>query len=91
MTGLTEKCEVQFSHEMRIERVREAPRVTKPYTEAQWARSTSSAGASTPTSRQDVRLTMGGEPTFVSIDDRDGAEWNTEAMGRASASWPDNY
>ena len=24
---------------------------------------------------------MGGEPTFVSIDDRDGAEWNTAAVG----------
>jgi uncharacterized protein (DUF2126 family) len=82
VTGLTEKCEVEFSHEMRIERVREAPRVTKPYTEAQWSaiealgrRVDAELGA------RDVRLTMGGEPTFVSIDDRDGAEWNSEAMG----------
>ena len=30
-----------------------------------------------------MRLTMGGEPTFVSIDDMDGEEWNTAAMGPA--------
>ncbi len=24
---------------------------------------------------------MGGEPTFVSVDDRDGAEWNIDALG----------
>ena len=73
---------------------RETPRVTKPYTEEQWAgdrragrrrrRASSHAG--------DVRLTMGGEPTFVSIDDMDGAEWNTAALGpnkRALAERPD--
>ena len=82
VTGLTEKCEVTFSHEMRIERVLEAPRVTKPYTEAQW-RAIDQLGERVDADlvAHDVRLTMGGEPTFVSIDDRDGAEWNTEAVG----------
>ena len=31
----------------------------------------------------DVRLTMGGEPTFVSLDDRNGSEWTTTAMSPA--------
>jgi len=82
VSGLTEKCEVEFSHEMRIERVREAPRVTKPYTEAQWL-AIEQLGHSIDADlvANDVRLTMGGEPTFVSIDNPDGAEWTTEAMG----------
>ncbi len=82
ITGLTGKAEVEFSHHMRVDRVWEAPRVTKPYTEEQWA-AVNALGAKVDADLQarDVRLTMGGEPTFVSVDDRDGAEWNTEAMG----------
>ena len=82
ITGLTEKAEVEFSHHMKITRVLEAPRVTKPYTDQQWAdieRLGHRIDADLVS--HDVRLTMGGEPTFVSLDDRDGAEWNTEAMG----------
>jgi uncharacterized protein (DUF2126 family) len=80
ITGLTEKCEVEFSHEMKIERVREAPRVTKPYSDAQWlAIGQLGHRIDADLVVNDVRLTMGGEPTFVSIDDPEGAEWNTEA------------
>ena len=79
--GLSE-CEVSFAHSMSVERVQETPRVTLPYTDAQWD-AIRSLGFSIDgdLADGDVRLTQGGEPTFVSIDDRDGAEWNTEAMG----------
>jgi uncharacterized protein (DUF2126 family) len=82
ITGLTEKAEVEFTHQMRVDRVWEAPRVTKPYTEEQWQEIDAlGARVDADLAARDVRLTMGGEPTFVSLDDRDGAEWNTEAMG----------
>jgi len=82
VTGEVQECEVEFSHTMSVTRILESPRVTKPYTEDQWARLHALGHAiDADLSRQDVRLTMGGEPTFVSIDDRDGAEWNTTALG----------
>jgi len=82
ITGATEKCEVEFHFHNRVERIHEDPRVTKPYTDEQWR---AIQGLGREVDRQlaqhDVRLTMGGEPTFVSIDDMDGAEWNTAALG----------
>src|SRR5476649_2183253 len=84
VTGNTEICETEFEHTMKVERVWEAPRVTKPYTEAQWAEIDAlGTRIDADLAAHDVRLTMGGEPTFVSIDDRDGAEWNTAAVGPA--------
>ncbi len=82
VTGATEKCEVAFAHSMKIERVWEAPRVTKPYTEPQWE-SVLALGRQIDRdlAKSDVRMTMGGEPTFVSIDRRDASEWNTDALG----------
>ena len=82
ISGGVEDCEVEFQHTMRVVRIWEAPRVTKPYTEAQW-REIEALGRHIDGDllEHDVRLTQGGEPTFVSVDDRDGAEWNTEAMG----------
>ena len=82
ISGGLEECEVTFSHSMKVERVWEAPRVTKPYTDAQWsAIDALGARIDIDLKKSDVRLTQGGEPTFVSVDDRDGVEWNTAALG----------
>jgi uncharacterized protein (DUF2126 family)/transglutaminase-like putative cysteine protease len=79
-----EEDEVQcdFSVTMSVRRVKELPRVTKPYSEEQWQAIDRLGHAVDARLRAgDVRLTMGGEPTFVAIDDRDGDEWNTTALG----------
>ena len=82
VSGLVEESKVEFEHTMKVERIWQAPRVTKPYTEEQWTEVEQLGHAIDADLRAlDVRLTMGGEPTFVSIDDPDGAEWNTAALG----------
>jgi uncharacterized protein (DUF2126 family)/transglutaminase-like putative cysteine protease len=82
ISGFTDKAEVTFSHEMTITRIHEDPRVTKPYSEEDWQKIDQiGQQVDADLKRQDVRLTQGGEPTFVSIDDMDGAQWNTEAHG----------
>ncbi len=82
VTGGVSECEVEFHHEMSVRRIYESPRVTKPYTDPQWE-AIVELGRSVDhdLARQDVRLTMGGEPTFVSITDRDADEWNLSALG----------
>ncbi len=82
VTGASEKCEVEFDFRNVVTRIHEDPRVTKPYTDDQWE-SIRGLGRRLDGELRDldVRLTMGGEPTFVSIDDMDGAQWNTEALG----------
>ena len=86
ITGMHDEAEVEFSHDMKVTRILELPRVTLPYTEEQW-QAIAKAGHEVDRRLKagDVRLSMGGEPTFVSIDDVDGAEWNTEAVGPAQA------
>jgi uncharacterized protein (DUF2126 family) len=82
ISGGVDECEVQFTHEMTVTRIHEDPRVTLPYTDAQW-NTIEELGRRIDQDicESDIRLTMGGEPTFVSIDDMDGAEWNTAALG----------
>ncbi|MDE3196050.1 MAG: transglutaminase family protein [Acidobacteriota bacterium] len=82
VTGSVGHCEVEFTHEMSVTRVHEDPRVTLPYTDAQWeAIEALGHRIDRDLEAGDVRLTMGGEPTFVSIDSMDAPEWNTAALG----------
>lgn len=80
--GSTAKCEVEFRYSNTVTRIYEDPRVTKPYSEEQW-RDVMQLGhyVDAQLNYHNVRLTMGGEPTFVSIDDMEGAEWNNAALG----------
>ena len=82
IAGAIEECETRFEHAMSVRRTVESPRVTKPYTDAQW-HAIDAFGRSMQQQLQadDVRITIGGEPTFVASDDPDAAEWNTAASG----------
>jgi uncharacterized protein (DUF2126 family)/transglutaminase-like putative cysteine protease len=81
ISGGVDKCESEFSFEMNVTRIFESPRVTLPYTDEQWEKIESLGHAiDVDLKKGDVRLTMGGEPTFVSVDDPDGAEWNFTAV-----------
>ena len=82
ISGAVEKAEVTFGFEMSVRRVRESRRVTKPYSDDEW-RAILDAGliVDAMLAAGDVRLTMGGEPTFVAATDVEADEWNTEALG----------
>ncbi len=91
ISGAVDESEVEFAHHMAVTRVLETPRVTKPYTEDAVGgdRSRSATQVDAALQRGDVRLTMGGEPTFVSIDDLDGdGVEHRGARPDASACWP---
>jgi uncharacterized protein (DUF2126 family) len=84
ISGPLEFCKTEFSFSMTVQRIYESPRVTKPYSEEQWQQ-IEALGHQVDVDLQvgDVRLTMGGEPTFISQDDRNGSEWSTTAMSPA--------
>lgn len=90
ISGFTDPCEVTFHYSNTVERIYESPRVTKPYSEAQWDDILAFGDAVEEVLQQgDVRLTMGGEPTFVSTENSDLPEWNEAAHGehKRFTSW----
>lgn len=82
VVGASDKCETTFSFSNSVTRIHEDPRVTKPYTEEQWATINATGQIiDQDLEKGDLRMTMGGEPTFVSIDDMESDQWNTTADG----------
>ena len=83
VVGATDQCETIFTFSNTVTRIHEDPRVTKPYTKEQW-NTINATGllVDEDLEKGDVRMTMGGEPTFVSVDDMEADEWNTTADGK---------
>ena len=84
ITGMADVANVAFDFAMSVSRIHEDPRVTRPYSDAQWA-AVDALGEHVDAElvASDVRLTQGGEPTFVAIDKPDDPEWNFTAMSPA--------
>ena len=82
ISGTAENCKTEFFFENTITRIEEEPRVTKPYSDQQWNDVLALGNQiDTEFAANNVRLTMGGEPTFVSVDNPDAPEWNSAADG----------
>jgi hypothetical protein len=82
ISGTIEPCENQLDFSITVSRIEETPRMTKPYTESQWSAINQLGEAvDRELTAENVGLTMGGEPTFVSIDDYESVEWQVAALG----------
>jgi uncharacterized protein (DUF2126 family)/transglutaminase-like putative cysteine protease len=82
ITGTTGVTETVFDFSNTVTRIHEDPRVTLPYTDSAWAAITAlGQHVDARMDEVDVRLTMGGEPTFVSVHNQLDPEWNTDADG----------
>ena len=91
ISGSAGFANVEFGFEMNVKRIREAPRITRPFSDESWARLDElGEKVDADLKAHDVRLTMGGEPTFVSVDDLESPEWNIAAVGPTKRALADD-
>jgi len=82
ITGTMEKAGVDFSFSMTVTRVAEAPQFAEPVNDREWLEAqTVARKIDADLLAGDVRLTMGGEPTFLGVADPDSPQWNAQALG----------
>jgi uncharacterized protein (DUF2126 family)/transglutaminase-like putative cysteine protease len=80
--GTVERAGVDFSYSVSVRRLNGTPQLSKPFTEEEWAKVEETAHSlDADLMANDVRLTMGGEPTFVGIDQPETPQWNIDALG----------
>ncbi|HTG15079.1 MAG TPA: transglutaminase family protein, partial [Blastocatellia bacterium] len=87
ISGTAELPSTEFTFSLTVRRLHDERQTSSPFAEDEWQRVRKVAHAvDRELKAHDVRLTMGGEPTYVGIDDPESPQWNVEALGAAKRS-----